>query len=51
MGDSRLMNLTLACLTETQLLSIIFLGEVSSVYEIVRNGDLLDKFGSTFKQT
>ena len=46
MGDSRLKNVPLVCLTETQLSSTTVLRDVSSLYEIIRNDDQFDKFKS-----
>ena len=45
-GDSRLMNVPLNCLTKTQLSSATVLRNVSSTYEIVRNDGQFDKFKS-----
>ena len=47
MGDSRIKNVPLVCLTETQLSSTTVLRDVSSLYQIVRNDDQFDKFKST----
>ena len=46
MEDSRLINVPLVCLTETQLSSTTVLRDVSSTYEIGRNDDQFDKFKS-----
>ena len=42
MGNSKLMNVPLFCLTETQLPSATVLRDASSTYEIVINDDQFD---------
>ena len=49
-GDSRLINLPLACLTETQLLFTIVLRNVSTIYEIIRSDEQFESLAVNYNK-
>ena len=50
MDDSEIMNVSLACLTETQLSSTTVLRDISSTYEIVRNDDQIESLAVLYSK-
>ena len=50
MDDSEIMNVSLACLTETQLSSTTVLRDISSTYEIVRNDDQIESLAVLYNK-